>query len=191
MAGLADGARAIYKGSIVTTLAYNISNGSISNCIVNATLNCTDKDGWVAGFAGFMPCTNNKFGTTSHCIANVEFTGVGVKYLDISQYGLMNKTRITGTITNCVISNDAKVAEVVESEYSKFLWITYETASKSNYIVANSEQLKNIDTYLDPTTCDFDISVGLSDSKWLYVSNSMLPIPRTYLEVFGYEIIGL
>ncbi|MBO5910349.1 MAG: hypothetical protein J6Q15_02445, partial [Clostridia bacterium] len=190
MSGLNDTERAIYKGAQLASFVYDISSGTISNCIVNADLNCTSENGWIAGFAGFMPLTNSKFGTISHSIANVSFNGVGTKYLDIAQDGLMKKKRTTGTISNCVISSDANIEDVMLSEYSKFFWITQNPGSESNYIIANATELTDIDFYLNPTTCNFDISVGISTSKWLYINDTRLPLPRTFLEVFGYDIIG-
>ncbi|MFQ6724588.1 MAG: hypothetical protein ACLRFE_04600 [Clostridia bacterium] len=191
MTGLNDIDLATYKGVQVTSFAYDISSGSISNCLVNANLNCTSQSGWIAGFAGFMSYTNGKFGTISYSIANVTFNGVGINFLDIAQDGLMKKSRTTGTITNCVISENARVKDVVVSEYSTTLWVKQEPASGSNYIVVSNDQIVNIDTYLEPNSCNFDIGVGLTDSSWLYINNTRLPIPRAYLEVFGYDIIGL
>ena len=191
MAGPNVSERATYKAVQVVSFAYDISSGSISNCIVNANLNCTNDNGWIAGFAGFMSCTNDKFGTISHSIANVSFNGVGTKYLDIAQDGLMKKKRTTGTVTNCIISKDANIENVMISEHSKTLWFTEPAGSQSNYIIATNEDLLKIETYLNPQTCNFDISTGLTNSKWLYVNNTYLPLPRPYLEVFGYDIIGL
>ncbi|MBQ8522481.1 MAG: hypothetical protein IJ458_02315 [Clostridia bacterium] len=183
--------RAIYKGVQVATFVYEISSGTISNCIVNADLNCTNDNGWIAGFAGFMPYNEDKFGTISYSISNVSFNGVGTKYLEIAQEGLMKKKRTTGTITNCIISEDANIDGVVVAKYSKILWITQTPGSDSNYIIATNDQLADIGTYLDPNTCNFDISTGLTNSKWLYINNLKLPIPRAYLDVFGYDIIDL
>lgn len=191
MAGLSTFERATYKAVQVVSFAYDISSGTISNCIVNANLTCANSKGWIAGFAGFMPCTNGKFGTISHSIANVSFNGVGNKYLDIAQDGLMKKNRTTGTVTNCIINKEATVGDVMVSEYSKTLWFTNPAGSKSNYIVATNEDLLKIETYLNPETCNFDISTSITKSKWLYINNTLLPLPRPYLEVFGYDIIGL
>ncbi len=188
--GLTESDRSTFKGVQVTSFAYDISSGTISNCLVNANLNCTNSNGWIAGFAGFMPYTNNKFGTISYSIANVSFNGLGNKYLDIAQGGLMKKQRTTGTISNCIISSDANIKGVIESDYSSVLWNKQEPGSNSNYIIANEAKLQNIETYLDPNNCNFDISAGLSNSKWLYVINKM-PVPRTFVEVFGYDIISL
>ena len=191
MTGLNDIDRANYKGVQIASFVYDISSGTISNCSVNANLNCTSDSGWIAGFAGFMPCTNNKFGTISYSISNVSFNGLGTKYLDIAQDGLMKKQRTTGTVTNCIINKDAEVENVMISEYSKILWITQKPGSQSNYMVATNLEMTNIDTYLNPTSCNFDISSGLTDSKWVYIDASRLPIPRPFLIIFGYEIIGL
>ncbi len=182
--------RSTYKGSQVASLVYEISSGTVSNCIVSANLNSTSNTGWTAGIAGFMPLTNKKYGTITHCIANVSLNGVGAKYLDIVDEGLMKSKRTTGTVTNCVISSDAKVEDVIISEYSKNLFTTKKPGSGSNYVVIDNKKLTSIDTYLNPTTCNFDISVGISTSKWLYVEN-LVPIPRPYVEIFGYDIIGL
>ena len=190
LTGLDLSARATYKGVYVVSFAYDISSGTISNCSVNANLTGTNDDGWVAGFAGFMPCSNDKFGNISYSIANVSIQGLGVKYLDIAQDGLLKSKRTTGTITNTVISADANVEDVEVSKYSKILWFKQDAGSQSNYIVASAEDLINIDTYLNPNTCNFDIGVGLTDCKWLFV-NEVIPMPTTVLEVFGYDIIGL
>ena len=171
---------------VLYSLVYEISSGKIVDSSVNARLNCCDASGWIAGFAGYMPYNENKFGTISHCISNVSFSGVGAKHLDIVQSGLMKKTRTTGTITNCVISLDAKVDGVIISEYSKAFLIfgTASPASKSNYIVASSTEMQDFATYANTKTCDFDIESGDGNSKWLYFNNTRLPAPRAIMKAF-------
>lgn len=179
MAGKGMLERATYKGVEIATFVYEISSGKVQNCLVSADLVGTSASGWIAGFAGFMYCNEDKFGTISHSIANVSFAGMGNKYLDIAQDGLMKKNRTTGTVTNCVISSDAEVEGVIVSEYSKTLgFITRNPGSNSNYIVANNSEICDIDTYLDANNCNFDIASGNSNSKWLYFNNSRTPIPR-------------
>ena len=177
--------RAEFKGVQVATFAYEIASGSITNCLVNAQLIGTSTSGWVAGFAGYMPCNKDKFGTISHSIANVKLSGTGAKYLEIFQEGLMKKTRSTGTITKCVISVDAEVDGVIKAEYSKILWIKQKPGSKSDYITATTKDIQNLQTYLNVDTCDFDISSGSGTSKWLYIDNTQLPIPRAVAEMFN------
>ena len=184
MAGKNENSRADFKGVEVATFAYEISSGFITNCLVNANLIGTSSSGWVAGFAGYMPCNKNTFGTISHCIANVRLSGTGDKYLDIVQSGLMKKYRTTGTITNCVISADAEVDDVIKATYSKFLWITQKPGSKSNYITTTTKEIQSLKTYVDVDTCDFDIASGEGKSKWLYISNTQLPIPRAIAQMF-------
>lgn len=178
--------RTTFKGVEIASFVYEITSGTISNCLVSADLNCTSNSGWIAGFAGFMPCNEDIYGTISYSIANVSFNGVGDKYLEIAQEGLMKKNRTTGTITNCVISEDAKVKDVIISKYSKFLWITRDPGSGSNYIVANATEMKDISTYLDVENCDFDIEAGVADSVWMYVNNN-IPLPRAIADIFGYS----
>lgn len=189
IAGLDLNSRATFKGVEVVSFAHEIPSGTISNCLVNANLTCTSNSGWIAGFAGFMSCNNDIYGTISYSIANVSFTGIGSKYLDIAQEGLMKKDRTTGTITNCVISEDAKVEDIIISKYSKFLWFTRNPGSDSNYIVANANEMKDIETYLDIDTCDFDIESGITDSKWMYINNTYIPIPRAIAVLFSYDFI--
>ena len=186
--GKNETSRATYSGVYITSFAYEISSGTISNSLVNANLNCTNNDGWMAGFAGFMPCNKDKFGTISYSIANISFGGVGTKYLEIAGEGLMKSKRTTGTITNCIISSDANTADVVVSEYTKAIRGNKKPGSESNYVIATTEQLKQIETYTNPNTTNFDISAGLNSYKWLYINGSY-PIPRTYLEVFGSDIL--
>ena len=188
MASMDMNSRATYKGAQVAGLAYEISSGTINNCLVNANLSSLSTDGWVAGFAGFMPCIDDKYGSISYCIANVSFDGstTANKYLDIAQDGLMKKRRTTGTIAHCVINEEAKTDDVIISEYSKFLWITYDAGSNSNYIVTNNNAIKDINTYLDPDKCDFDIKSGNGTSVWLYSTEFSTPIPRAISVVFEF-----
>ena len=185
MAGKSENIRAEFKGVNVAGFVYEIANGTISNCLVNATLTGTSNNGWVASFAGYMPCNKNKFGTISYSIANVRLSGVGEKYLEIVTSGLMKKFRSTGTITNSVISADADVDGVIKANYSKFLWITQKPGSKSNYITATTKEIQSLQTYLNVDTCDFDIASGEGTSKWLYISNTQVPLPRAIAEMFN------
>jgi len=41
------------------------------------------------------------------------------------------------------------------------------------------------------SNCNFDIAAGIYNSYWLYVNEYHLPLPRTILDVFGYEILGV
>ena len=190
MTGLNETDRASYKGVQLASFTYDISSGKITDCIVNANLNCTNAKGWIAGFAGFMPLTNDKYGTISNSIANVSFDGVGTNYLDIAQDGLLKKKRTTGTITKCIISSDANIDGVIISERTKILWVSQTPGSASSYIIASAEALLKMETYLDPAVGNFDISTGITNTKWVYINNSRLPLPRTFLEVFGYDILG-
>jgi len=179
--------RAIFKGIQVSAFAYELANGSITNCLVSAELISTSTSGWVAGFVGFMPCNGSKFGTLSHSISNVKLSGSGNMYLDLAQRGLMKKKRTSGTITNCVLSADAEVEGVIKSEYSKFLWIEQEPGSKSNYIIAGTLAIQNLQTYIDVDNCNFDIAAGSGNSKWLYINNTQLPIPRAVAEMIDHQ----
>lgn len=188
-----DSDKAIFKGVYVAGLVHEISSGEISNCLVSAKLTSTNNNGWTAGFAGFMPYTNGKFGTISHCISNVTFSkdGVGSSYLDIVQDGLMKKARTTGTISQSVILNDYNKDKIVISEYSKFLWKTQKPGSNSNYVIKSLAEMQTIATYLEPNNCNFNIGVSIGNYKWIHVSNSQLPIPSAMIDIFGYDIIGL
>ncbi len=175
--------RATFKGERVSGLVYSANSGTINNSIVMAKLNCTSEDGWLAGIATFMACNDNKFATISHCIADVSFNGVGHKYLELAQDGLMGKNRTTGTITSCVISSDAKVDGVLISKPDKILFWEQDVASKSNYVIKNTNEMKDINTYLD-SACNFDISSSESKTtKWLARKNC-LPIPREAYNIF-------
>lgn len=184
--------RAEYKGVKVAGLVMLFNNGEIKNCIVNANLNSTSEDGYVAGFAGSMPGDKKSFGTMSHCIANVNLkTESGKAYLALAvENGLFNKIRSTGTITQCVITDEFKT-NIIKPEYSKNLFgKDQKPGSESNYVVANIEQMKLFELY-KTSDCNFDISAGIYNSYWLYVNEYHLPLPRAILDVFGYEIIGL
>lgn len=185
LAGNGTDSRAVYKGEKVSGLVYQITTGTISNSKVMATLTCTADKGWSAAFATFMPYNDNKYGTITHCIADVSFAGPGYKYLDIAQDGLMKKDRTTGTLTNSVVSEDADVSGVLTSKPSKFLWITYDCGSGSNYITASNSAMSNINTFLDAATCNFDISSSeASDAKWFMVADGA-PIPMAINEIFA------
>ena len=99
----------------------------------------------------------------------------------------MKKSRTTGTVTNCVISSDANIDGVIVSKRDKMFGIIGKElvpGSKSNYIVADANQIVNIETYLDVNTCDFSISSGNGKSQWKYIDNSTVPVPRAVLRVF-------
>ena len=171
--------RATYKGVQLVSFVYDMSSGTISNCIVRADLTCSYDSGWMAGFAGFMPYTNGAYGTITTSIADVSFDGKGTKFLDLAQDGLMKKSRTTGTISNCVISKDAVVNGVILSEYDNafMFWGTATPGSNSNYITATESEMKNIETYLDTKKCNFDIASGELDSKWSF-TDGYIPVPR-------------
>lgn len=176
--------RATYTGAKVSGLVYQISTGTISNSSVMAVLNCNDNKGWAAAFATFMTCSNGYYGTISHCIADVSITGVGYKYLDIAQDGLMKKDRTTGTLTNSVVSSDANVKGVMISKPSKILWIEQDAASGSNYVTASTSAMHNINTFLNASNCNFDISSNeASNTKWLMQVDGK-PIPSAVNEIF-------
>lgn len=179
--------RAKYLGLHTVAFVYDMSSGTISNCLVSADLSCQYDTGWMAGFAGFMPYTNGTFGTITDSISNVSFGGKGIKYLDLAQDGLMKKERTTGTIKNSVLSKDAMVEGVILSDYDNdfLFWGTATPGSGSNYIVANAKEMANIETYLDTKKCNLDIIAGDLDSKWLYVNSYPTPIPRATIKSFS------
>lgn len=183
--------RSNYTGFHVAAFTYDMVSGTISNCIVMSNLNCSYDSGWVAGFAGYMPYSNGTFGTITTCISDVSLNGEGDKFLDLVQDGLMKKERTTGTIANCVLSQDAVVEGVIPSSYdNKFIfWGTATPGSGSYYIVANSKEMTNIETYLDTKKCSFDIIAGDLDSKWIYYNTSRLPMPRAIEKIFN-DIAG-
>ena len=97
----------------------------------------------------------------------------------------MKKDRTTGTLTNSVVSEDADVSGVLTSKPSKFLWITYDCGSGSNYITASNSAMNNINTFLDASKCNFDISSSeASDAKWFMVADGA-PIPMAINEIFA------
>jgi hypothetical protein len=49
--------------------------------------------------------------------------------------------------------------------------------------VATKAEMKNIETYLDSKKCNFDITSGNLESKWV-ISNNSMPKPRAILSVF-------
>ena len=177
---------ATYEGVNVAGIAYRVISGKISNCLVNANLICADTNGWVAGFAGFMPYSNNAYGTLSQCVANVNLknSSLGKSYLDIAQTGLYSKVRSTGTVSNCIITDSYNETTQLSQYNSK-------AGSKSNYIIATATQLHNIATFIDPSNCNFDISTGINETDWLFVYRLKIAIPHSYLDVFGYDIIEL
>ncbi len=184
-AGATLDSRSTFKGVHTVGFVYDMVNGTISNCLVKADLTCSYDSGWMAGIAGFMPYINGAYGTITTSIADVSLSGKGTKYLELAEDGLMKKNRTTGTISHCVISKDAVVEGVYISEYdNKFLfWGNANPGSKSNYITATEAEMKNIETYLDTKKCNFDITSGNLDSKWIIYDNS-IPQPRAILNVY-------
>ena len=177
--------RSTYKGVHTVGFVYDMVNGTVSNCLVKANLTGTYDSGWMAGIAGFMPYTNGTFGTITTSIADISLGGKGAKYLELAEDGLMKKKRTTGTISNCVISKDALVDGVFISEYDNefMFWGTATPGSGSNYIVATEAEMKNIETYLDTKKCNFDITAGDLDSKWL-ITTDRVPQPRAITKAF-------
>lgn len=183
-AGKSFTSRATYNGSYVTSFAYQITSGKIIDSLVTANLYCNNTSGWIAGFVGFIPYTSGMFGIVENCVADVSFNGVGTKYLDVAEDGLLKASQTTGTIKKCIISSDAEVDGVIVSEYSesKFLFITiktYEAGSGSSYIVATNYQLHDFNTYANPEICDFDISRRTDIfTKWYYSDKIEMAVPR-------------
>lgn len=177
---------ATYEGVNVAGVAYRVISGTVSNCLVNADLICADTNGWVAGFVGFMPYSNDTYGTISNCVANVNLNNHtnGIAYLDMAQNGLFNKKRTTGTISNSIILKSYPSTTQVAKYNDK-------AGSKSNYIIVTNEEIHNISTFIDPNNCNFDISSGINDTAWLFVNTLKIAIPHTFVDVFGYDIIGL
>ncbi len=194
--------RVQYKGHMVSTFAYSISSGTISNCLVSAKLLCQHNDGWVAGFAGFMPYTKGskgqdaKYGTISSCIANISllYNNLGDVYCDIASGDLMTKNRCTGTISNCVITTE------LSSRYHQSLpdknWFTgktYAPASESNFVARTVVEMTDIATFTQAGLLNFDISTQIYydvfaesyDSAWVKPSQNRIPLPSTIFNVFG------
>ena len=194
--------RVQYKGHMVSTFAYSISSGSISNSLVSAKLLCQNNDGWVAGFAGFMPYTKGtkgqdaKYGTISSCIANVSLQGnsLGNIYCDIASCDLMTKNRSTGTISNCVITTE------LSTKYHQSLpdknWFTgktYAPGSGSNIVAKTVVEMTDISTFTQAGYLNFDISSNIYydvfaesyDSAWVKPSSNRIPLPSTIFNVFG------
>lgn len=184
--GLNKTSRNTYKGKYISSIAYQVSSGTILDSMVNAKLECTHAKGYIVGFVANMPFTSNIYGTVKNCISNVSMSGVGTKYLDSLEENLLKASQTTGTIQNCLISEDAKVDGVIVSKYStsNFLfWTikTYAPGSKSNYAVISNSQLRSITTYYDTNLCVFNINSKESinsDSKWYFDNTTSLPIPR-------------
>ncbi len=182
--------RANYEGNIVSGLVYSIDSGKIVDCLVNANLTCVHNNGWSVGFVSYMPYKDKVYGIIETCIANVSLNGVGTKFLDCQQDGLFKSTRTTGSIINCVISEDANVEGVKVSGYDYepiFLWFgkgdKIESASGSNYVIVTAEQLADINTYLDVKSTDFDISSSeTDDSKWYFDIAKNYAMPRAIVK---------
>lgn len=176
-AGISYNTRCNYQGSIVSGLVYSITEGKIIDCLVNANLQGTDNEGWVVGFASFMPYENNSFGIIETCIANVSINGVGKKFLDCQQGGLFSSSRKTGSIINCIINSEAKVKGVIVSSKDKTI------ASGSNYVVCTNEELANINTYLQANKTDFDINSNNTDnSAWYFDIANNYAMPRVLVK---------
>lgn len=199
--------RVKYKGHMVTTFAYSISSGVISNCLVTASLECQTNDGWVAGFAGFMPYTKGskdqeaKYGVIEYCIANISLqnSNVGYIYCDIASGDLMKKDRCTGTISNCVISSE------LSSRYHQSLpeknWLTgktYAPGSGSNFVIKSVVEMTDISTFTQAGTSNFDISTNAIyddfaesfGSKWVKPGEKRIPVPSTIFNVYGSSVFG-
>lgn len=175
--------RTLLTGKNISGIVYDIISGEISNCLISAELRGTNSDGFISGFATFMPYTTDKFGTISKCVADVSFTGSGYKYLLTTQEGILDKKQCTGAIINCVINKEASTKETIIPTPSTLTFIiwnikTYTPGSKTNYTVASTAELYTITLYLG-SKLNFDISSGSNDdSKWIYFNQTRLPLPR-------------
>lgn len=197
--------RAKYKGYKTSTFAYRVTSGTISNCLVSASLECQSNDGWVAGFVGFMSYTKGtkdqpaKYGILESCIANIsmENSTVGSIYADIASGDLLKKDRCSGTITNCVISNELS-SRYYQSQRDK-KWFSDEThapGSGSNYIIKSVKDMTNISTFTQAGESNFDITTnayfdpfaGTFDYKWVKASEYRIPVPGAIFIVFGENI---
>lgn len=179
--------RTLFTGKNIAGIVYDISSGEISNCLTNAELKCSSSDGFVVGFAMFMPYTDNKFGTISTSIANVSFTGEGYRSLLISQQGILDKKQCTGSIINSVISQDAVTSTTFIPRPSTITFIVwdikkYKPGSNTSYQVASTQQIQNIELYLN-SKLGFDInSSSTGTSKWIYFDATRIPLPRQILK---------
>lgn len=175
--------RTTFTGKNIAGIAYDLINGTISDSLVSAELKGSNSSSTIAGFAMFMPYVDNKFGTISKCIANVSFGGEGYKYLITSQEGLLYKNQCTGSVKNCVISNDANVSGVIipmPTTFTVIIWDvkTFKPGSKSSYKIASTKEIQSIDLYLS-TDIDFDINASMKDdSTWIYFNSARVPMPR-------------
>ena len=193
--------RTKYKGYKVSTFAYSISSGTITNSLVSASLECQNNDGWVAGFAGFMPYTKgsknqpSKYGTIDSCIANISMQNstVGKIYCDIASGDLMTKNRCSGTITNCVISTEL-TGRYYQSLRDKN-WFTgkpYAPGSCSNFVAKSIVEMTNVSTFTQSGVLNFDITSNVYfdefdktfNYKWIKPSANRIPVPSTILNVF-------
>ena len=192
-AGKTDGSRVIYKGKNISSLTSEINSGKIYNSMVSADLQCTNPKGYIAGFAAFLPYTSGVHGIIENCVANVNMSGVGDKYLLSCEMDLMKKEQTTGSIKYCIISKDAYVDNVIVSEESKDRFLFWDTkthtpGSKSSCLVASDSELHSIDTYTRFEIGCFDIdsvdnsTIFEADKKsssiWYFNPSTKLPIPR-------------
>ena len=181
--------RSNIEGNRVSGFVYSITSGKIKDCLVNANLVCESSDGWTVGFASFIPY-DEEFGTIETSIANVSLSGVGKNFLDCQQDGLFASTRKTGSIINCIISEDANVEDVNVSTYDHkpiFLWFgkgeKIPSASGSNYVIATAEQLADINTYTDVKYTDFSISSSKTElTQWYFDISKNQAIPRALVK---------
>ena len=199
--------RVKYKGYKVSTFAYSISSGTISNSLVSASLECQNNDGWVAGFAGFMPYTKGtknqpaKYGIIDSCIANISMQNsvVGKIYADIASGDLMKKDRCTGTITNCIISTELSSIYIQSlSDKNWFTGKTYAPGSGSNFVAKSVMEMTDISTYTQAGVLNFDVTTntyfdefdGTFDSKWVKPNSNRIPVPSTIFNVYGNSVFG-
>lgn len=175
--------RTVLTGKNIAGLAYDMVCGTVSNSLVCAELKGTNSDGYIAGFAMFLPYLQDKFGTITKSVANVSFSGQGYAYLITTQNGLLNKNQCTGSVIDCVISKDAMVSGInipTRSTVTFIVWDikTYAPGSGTNYAVATTQEIQSIDLYLN-ADLNFDISSSSNgNSKWEYFDNTRPPMPR-------------
>lgn len=175
--------RTLFTGKNIAGLVYDMVSGTVSNSLVCAELSGTNSDGFVAGFTMFLPYVKDKFGTITKSIADVSITGEGYKYLITTQEGLLARKQCTGSIIDCVINKDALAKGVNIPETATLTIVvwdikTYTPASKTNYVVASTQEIHSIDLYLNPDL-DFNISASSgSNSKWKYYGDNRPPMPR-------------
>ena len=146
-----------------------------------------------------MDHTSDNFGTIEHCIANISMTNssVGFKFADIATCDLMTKKRSTGTITECIITDELAGAKQSQRDKKWFSSNTHNPGSGSNYAIKSVSDMIQLATYREAGACYFDIAdiyyLDVFDeefgSVWVKL-DSRIPVPSSIFKVYGNDVFG-